>query len=160
MDIFLCKKITHVKTIENIVVELKRPQIKLNKKYFQQTRDYMDTIFEIEEFNAPNMSWNFYLVGNEIDDYIKREIERHKDRGEISLAFEYQNRYKLYAKTWSELFAEFECKHNFLLEKLKLQRDKFSEETTQENSKEIVKNLQNNSAIQPSKIIPINKVKQ
>ena len=78
-----------------------------------------------EEFNASNMTWEFYLVGNSFttDNYIKNEINTNKTHGERSLVFKVNN-YKIYVKTWSEIFAEFKIRYDFLLDKLSLSRDK------------------------------------
>lgn len=154
MDIFACRQNTLVDRIENIVVELKHPLINLGASQHNQVYGYLDLILKQKEFNAPNMFWEFYLVGNKFDstDYIKNQIITNKPHGTRSLIMNlHEGRVKVYAKTWSEIFADFEIKHNFLDAKLKLERDQLTNELTTAN--EVVASAQNNSAVQPREII-------
>jgi hypothetical protein len=61
-----------------------------------------------------------------------------------------KGRVKVYAKKWSEIFTDFEIKHKFLDEKLKLERTQLTNELT--TAREVVEAAQNNSAIQPKEI--------
>ena len=78
----------------------------------------MDTILQEKRFNNHNEQWNFYLVGTEFDTsgYIERCMKNVKEKNEKSLVWEVDN-YKIYVKKWSEIFSDFEIKHNFLQEK-------------------------------------------
>ncbi len=55
--------------------------------------------------------------------YISDQIKNSKHHGERSLVYNVDN-FKIYVKTWSEIFDEFEIAHEFLNEKLKLDKDK------------------------------------
>lgn len=125
MDIFAVRQDVNCDTINNIVIELKHPNIHLGERQLSQVKKYMSVIMSAEEFNASNMTWEFYLVGNSFttDNYIKNEINTNKTHGERSLVFKVNN-YKIYVKTWSEIFAEFKIRYDFLLDKLSLSRDK------------------------------------
>ncbi|MBK6770674.1 MAG: hypothetical protein IPG78_00730 [Ignavibacteria bacterium] len=83
MDIFACRQNTLVDRIENIVVELKHPQINLGANQHNQINGYLDFILKQQEFNAPNMYWEFYLVGNKFDstNFIKNQINTNKPHG-------------------------------------------------------------------------------
>jgi hypothetical protein len=35
----------------------------VGKKELDQVKEYMDVILHVDEFNAKNMSWEFYLIG-------------------------------------------------------------------------------------------------
>jgi len=150
MDIFACRQNTLNDRIENIVVELKHPRINLGASQHNQVYGYLDLILKQPEFNAPNMFWEFYLIGNKFDstNFIKNQINTNKPHGTRSLIMNLEDgRVKVYAKTWSEIFTEFEIKHKFLDEKLKLERDKLASEHTTANG--AVESVQNNSAVQP-----------
>ena len=56
-------------------------------------------ILEQDEFNASNVTWEFYLIGNDFDKskYIEREIQSAKSHGEKSLVQVVDN-YKIYVK--------------------------------------------------------------
>jgi hypothetical protein len=77
------------------------------------------------------------------------EIESQKHHGEKSLVYSINN-YKIYAKTWSDIFADFELRHNFLYEKLRLEREHLIEESS--HADQIIQNAGANSAIQPSEV--------
>lgn len=125
MDIFACRQNILVDRIENIVIELKHPSINLGSAQYQQVYNYLELIVKQPEFNAPNMHWEFYLVGNKFDttDFIKSLITTNKSNGLQSLVLMLEGgRIKFYAKTWSEIFADFEIKHKHLDDKLRLER--------------------------------------
>lgn len=153
MDIFACRQNTLLDKIENIVVELKHPKINLGNSQYSQVYNYLELIQKQPEFNAPNMSWEFYLIGNKFDstNFIQNQIITNKPHGTRSLIMHLDDgRIKVYAKTWSEIFADFEIKYNYLNEKLKLEREHL---ITQVNSPdEAIEKIQENSAIQPQEI--------
>lgn len=125
MDIFLIRQDKVHNRIENVVLELKHPHnIKLGKKELDQVYDYYQVIKSEPRFNASNMDWKFFLIGSKFDSkgYIESQIETHKILGEAGLAF--KGEYKVYVFRWSEVFAEFELRHNFLNQKLELERDR------------------------------------
>lgn len=153
MDIFAVRQEMDTNTIKNIVVELKHPKIKLGEEQLSQVKKYMRVIQSQEEFNASNMRWEFILVGNGFNTsgVIEGEIANNKNHGEKSLVYNV-NGCKIYVKTWSEIFAEFEIKHNFLNEKLKLERKGLMlNNNSADDILEDAKN--NNTAIQPKEIM-------
>ena len=139
MDIFAFRQNIQSQTIENIVVELKHPKIKLGEKELSQVKTYMNVIMSEAKFNASNMSWKFYLVGNEFDssNYIRNEIRTNKGWGKKNLVQHLDNngiQYEIYVIKWSELFADFEIRHNFLLKKLEMKREELSVASVHNNS--------------------------
>lgn len=151
MDIFAVRQDVHSDTINNIVIELKHPNIHLGEKQLSQVKKYMNVIMSVEEFNAPNMTWEFYLIGNSFktDNYIKHEIDTNKSHGERSLVFKVEN-YKIYVKTWSEVFAEFKIRYDFLLNKLSLNRTKIQQ--NYKTADGIIEQQKDNSAKMPEEI--------
>lgn len=153
MDIFACRQNILVDRIENIVVELKHPLISLGEEQYSQVHKYLQVIASQPEFNASNMYWEFYIVGKKFNTskYIEDLIDTNKNHGIPSLILSKDNgRIKVYAKRWSEIFAEFEIKHKFIDEKLKLERDQLANELKTAN--EVVESVQNNSAAQPEEV--------
>lgn len=151
MDIFAVRQDIHSETVDNIVVELKHPNIHLGEKQLSQVKKYMSVIRSVDEFNSPNMSWKFYLIGNTFssDKYIDNEINNNKNHGEKSLVFKVDN-CKIYVKTWSEVFTEFQVRYNFLLDKLSLKREKLQQ--NYKNADEVIEEQQNNTAKMPGEI--------
>ena len=153
MDIFACRQNILSNRIENIVIELKHPNIKLGRNQYIQVDKYLETILSEPEFNAPNMSWEFYLIGNDFDGsgFIERQIETNANHGIPSLIHWHdKGRVKVYAKKWSEIFTEFEIKHKFLNDKLKLEREQLTTEL--KSAKEVVETAQENTAVQPAEV--------
>lgn len=153
MDIFACRQNTLVDRIENIVIELKHPSISLGEEQYSQLHKYLQVISTQPEFNGSNVHWEFYLIGRKFSTskYIEDLIDTNKNHGIPSLILSKDNgRIKVYAKKWSEVFADFEIKHNFLDSKLKLEREQLFNELSTAN--EVIEAVKDNSAIQPKEI--------
>jgi len=151
MDIFMVRQDKQNDVINNVVIELKHPRVKLGAKELDQVKKYMGVIKEQDLFNAPNMSWQFYLVGNSFDESkrIEGEFGNAKHHGEKSLVYFVDN-CRIYIKKWSEIFVEFELRHQFLLEKLELERKALIEEDV--NKADISERSSQNSARQEPEI--------
>ena len=129
MDLFLCRQSLENNRINNLVIELKRPSILLGEDEVSQIKRYQRTIFSDSRFNGDNTYWDFMLVGNRYDTsgYIEGEIDTNKGHGEKGkgLIFSKDN-CKIYVRKWSDIFADVECRHNFLEDKLKTERDRLA----------------------------------
>lgn len=151
MDIFAIRQSMLTDSIENLVVELKRPTIVLGEKELGQVKRYLSVIKSEPQFNASNMSWTFILVGTKYNDYIKEELSNAKNHGEAGLVFKVGNA-KIYVKTWSEIITELELRMNFLSEKLDLQLKGISNNDITADS--IVDDaVHNNTAVAPAEHI-------
>lgn len=149
MDIFACRQNYNKESIDNIVIELKHPDIKIGRSQYIQIDKYLDVIVSEPMFNANNMNWEFYLIGNDFDSsgFIERQIESNQNHGIKSLIqWSHNGRVKVYAKRWSEIFNDFEIKHKFLDEKLKFERGQLLNECKTAN--DTITSVQNNSAVQ------------
>jgi hypothetical protein len=125
MDIFICRQSKSLNKIESIVVELKHPTVLIGEKEYSQLMKYIGVICSKQEFIASNMQWTFYLIGNRFDStkFIERQIRTNSAHGEESLIFKEDNRIKAYAKTWAEVFNDFEIRHDFINIKLEIERN-------------------------------------
>ena len=129
MDIFAFRQSFEHNLIENIVVELKHPNIKLGEVELSQVKTYMNVITGQPMFNAPNMTWKFYLVGNEFDssNFIVNEIKNSTHHGKQNLVQHIVTEngviYEIYVKPWSMIFNEFELRYKYLFDKLHLKRE-------------------------------------
>lgn len=144
MDIFAFRQTKDSRNIENIVVELKRPSVKLGELELSQVKTYMRLIYKEPQFNSTNAKWTFILVGNELDNSgtIETEYESNKNWGKKDLVLHVKNStqdYEIFVKTWSSIFDDFEMRHDFLLKKLMFRRDCLtSEYSTKEDLHAIV----------------------
>jgi hypothetical protein len=125
MDIFAVRWLPSLGCINNIVLELKHPSIILGKKELDQVKEYMDVVLHEPQFNASNMSWEFYLIGNDYNDHITGELESAEAHGQQHLVFK-RAKYRIFVMKWSEVITNFELRHNFLLDRLKLERTKLA----------------------------------
>ena len=143
MDIFAFRQNNHSQKIENIVVELKRPNVELGEIEVSQVKTYMGLIYSEPQFNSPDAQWTFILVGNELDKsgYIPREINNSRVWGKNNLIQHVDDsgqHYDIYVRTWSSIFDDFEIRHKFLLDKLEMKR---KELTAKYNNKQDLHNI-------------------
>lgn len=150
MDIFAIQSLPNGDVKKCIVVELKRPSVTLGRTELDQLKKYFGVIMREDRFNAANINWEFYLVGNKYNDEIKWELQSNKEHGEKSLAFNI-DKCKIYVKTWSEIFTELELNFNYLQEKLKFDYSKLTD-NKKLTSNEIVLSQEVNSAMRPTAI--------
>ncbi len=131
MDIFAFRQNKISNTIENIVVELKRPNVKLGEIEVSQIKTYMSLIYSEPRFNSPDASWTFILIGNEFDSsgYIKREMDTNKTWGKKNLiqhVDDFGQHYDIFVRTWSSIFDDFELRHKYLLDRLEFKRNELT----------------------------------
>lgn len=139
MDIFICKQLLGW-NVDNIIVELKHPLLGLGEDELSQVKTYMRTILATDMFNSTTAKWKYYLIGNRFNQngYMDWEIESKKSQGDSGLVFE-NNNTRIYVKTWSTLFDEFECKYKLMSERLNIKRSVLSiEGGAKEITQEIV----------------------
>ena len=146
MDFFAFRQTKDSLNIENIVVELKRPTVKLGERELSQIKTYMRLIYKESQFNSTKSKWTFILVGNELDGSgsIEAEYKTNQTWGKKDLVCHIQTddgtqNYEIYVKTWSTIFDDFEIRHDFLLKKLNMRRESLiASYTTKEDLHNIV----------------------
>lgn len=127
-----------------VVIELKRPSVKLTDKEFDQIKKYKNVIGTSNDFNGDNTHWDFILVGNEISDSpitaanIRDEIENSRTHGEFGLAQKSGTK-KIYIKTWKQIINEFEIRYHDLTDKLKVKELMINKSSPDELTGEIQK---------------------
>lgn len=121
-DIFMCRSrllagSNETQLEENIIVELKSPEIELGVEVYRQIEDYMNLISKEKKFNSTLRRWKFIAVCVEISNDIKEKYDTFKDRGNKFLVYQQRN-FEIYAMTWDDVFKNFEIRHRYLLDKL------------------------------------------
>ena len=124
MDIFICRQNKNHKTVHNVIIELKHPEIKLGENQVSQVKKYMRIITEIPQFNADGYTWDFYLIGNKYDstNYIENELTNNLNKGEPGLVQKVKN-YSIYVNKWSDVLLDCDLRHKFLNDKLELEKN-------------------------------------
>lgn len=132
-DIFIARKMNYPDQInneyiieENIIVELKRPSVKIGKDQYDQIEQYIRTIIKEPRFSSELRNWKLFLVGKEIDDWILDKYESQKNKGKRFLVEAVKN-YEIYALRWDDLFRLFEIKHNHLINGLEFKESVITE---------------------------------
>jgi hypothetical protein len=119
---------TEADRLENLVVELKRPDHVLTDLDVTQLRSYASAIVNNEMFDQPNVSWDFWLVGNEL----KPEVSEQRDNPSLpSGCIQVHSKYRIFVKTWAEIITE--CQH-----RLKFVQRSLQYETTRGRSLEFL----------------------
>ena len=140
VDILLIRQDRVRNKVHNVVIELKHPSKSLGKRYYRQIETYFELIYSESRFNAENWEWSYYLVGNKFDGtgFIEAQLENAKVHAEPSLAFKAKN-HKIYVKKWSDLISDVELRHQFLNDRLQIQREQIAlEEGAAKTADEII----------------------
>lgn len=133
-DIFVCRKHSVPDVLdyateleENVIVELKRPNVDIGKEQLRQIEDYFEVIINEDAFNSQKRFWKFYAISNKVDDFTKNQYEAFKDKGKRYLVKAISN-YEIYALTWDDVFLSFELRHKFLIDKLDFDKNVLRDE--------------------------------
>ncbi|MBQ8996684.1 ATP-binding protein [Candidatus Saccharibacteria bacterium] len=143
MELFLSKQkrtpqSNGISKIHNIIVELKRPEIKLGRKEVDQIKDYKEAILKDSVCKGENMEWTFILIGKDYsqDGEISSYIESAKNHGEssrglIMLESSRERQYKIYVRRWPEVIQnELRPQYEYLKQKLQMKLKYNSENET------------------------------
>ena len=126
VDLFLTRtEKVNEKFQKNIVVEIKRPSVKLGKKEYDQIEEYYKKIKGESVCNGGNQYWEFYLIGNDYNDDISDKIETASTHGEKDRGLTFytgNGKYRIYVRKWSDILqTEWGYKMKYLKEKLELE---------------------------------------
>jgi hypothetical protein len=104
-----------LKRREHLVVELKRPTVKIGKTEIGQIEGYAFAVAADERFSKTDTTWNFWLVGNELDDHAARRARQlNQPPGLIHDG----DGIRIWVKTWAELIEDCEQRLKFVQENL------------------------------------------
>lgn len=101
---------------QHLVVELKRPSVKLRKTELDQLENYVTTVVGDPQFNDGSVDWTFLLVGRECDEYVDRKrtsVDRPSgvvDRQRLDNGATYQ----VIVRPWAEILREADSRLEFL----------------------------------------------
>lgn len=125
LDLFLVKSIEETEFLrKNVVIEIKRPKIILGKIEYDQIEEYALEIKKESICNGDNYYWDYYLIGNDYDEYIANKIESAKNLGEtqkgLTLSIN-DSRIKIYVRKWSDILSiEHAHKMKYLKDSLQI----------------------------------------
>ena len=147
MDLFIAQKGFKIsddgkKYFHHVVIELKRPSIKLGDKELTQIKMYKNVIANEPQFQDENSIWDFVLIGNEISESkitaadLRSDLETNRIHGEPGLVQKTGN-FRIIVKTWKQILNEFELRYNDISNKLSLKELEIVSSTPDELTKDI-----------------------
>lgn len=116
VDLMLTKTTRNNKpnTAHHLVIELKRPRVKIGRDEISQIQDYADAIRFDSRFSKTKAKWTFIAISLDRDMTLdSRYIDL--ENGIIAQ----KDNYVILVKTWAEIFDECKAKLQFFQEKLK-----------------------------------------
>ena len=140
VDLFLARKMvtidhsTQEEFIKCTIIEIKRPSVALNKKHLAQAERYAEVLDKHPAFNDERMRFDVVLVGTKIsqnDTQITRRLKDLAGKGGAGLVSGADERIRVYVKSWSTIFNDFEVTHSALLQKLKIKRSELEYKSKQ-----------------------------
>lgn len=148
MDLFIAQKGFKVgdddkKYFHHVVIELKRPSIKLGDAELEQIKRYKNVISNESQFHDENSVWDFVLIGNEISSStvtaanLRSDLESNKIHGETGLVQKTGN-YRIIVKTWKQILNEFELRYNEISNRLNLKELELVSNTPNDLTKDIL----------------------
>ncbi|MGD1344277.1 ATP-binding protein [Mycobacterium seoulense] len=110
-DLVLGRRLqTNADSFEHLVVELKRPKHRLDDEDVSQLRSYASAITNDEAFAQPNVKWDFWLVGNELN----RTVDEQRRQPHLPFGVVQESPYRIVVKQWSELISDAQHRLKFV----------------------------------------------
>ena len=104
VDLMLTRKIPchREDELDHLIIELKRPTVKLTSKETSQIKDYAFAVAEDERFQGLKTRWNFWLISNEMDSVCRRDSNQsNRPPGLLYQSEDKQT--NIWVKQWSEI---------------------------------------------------------
>ena len=103
--------------VEHLIVELKRPKIKIGDEEVTQVEKYAISVANDERFRTVNgVTWTFWAISDDVDQYAAFRMD---DRGVISS----KDNISVGIRTWGQIIEENKARLQFFQEKLEHQVD-------------------------------------
>ena len=103
---------------EHLVIELKRPTVKIGSKEMQQIIDYASEISNSSHFDKSKTRWIFYAISTQIDDRLNPSLEqRDRPRGLVQASANLE----VWIRPWAEILQAAKGRMEYLKSKLNFQ---------------------------------------
>lgn len=127
VDLMLSRSVpqNHADEREHLVVELKRPSVKVGPNEITQVKMYAFTVAEDERFRHLKTRWSFWVLSNDLAPFAQVETRQMgKARGQIFQSED--GNIEIWVKTWAEVLAECKSRMRFVQEHLQANVDRES----------------------------------
>jgi len=125
VDLMLSRSVpqNHADEREHLVVELKRPSVKVGADEITQVKKYAFTIADDERFRHLKTRWSFWVISNDLDAFARRET-RHMGKPKGQVFQSEDGNIEVWVKSWSEVLAECKSRMKFVQDHLQANVDK------------------------------------
>lgn len=121
--------------VQNLIIELKKPSVKIGIKQYRQIEDYRNILKKTPAFNSALREWHLMIIGVELSEEVSAMREEYKHENRPFLVNK-QGEYYIYAMTWAEVFDSFDVRHDYLLKDLDYNKEQLLEKIEKENLNE------------------------
>ena len=118
-------QLTGAEDREHLVVELKRPKVKIDSEVAAQIESYAFAVADDERFRSVPAKWVFWAVSNDVDQIVARKVSQ-KDRANGILFQDEEQRITIWVKTWSQVINDCKARLRFFEERLNYTPDRDS----------------------------------
>jgi len=116
IDFMLYQKVGHPRKSDHLVIELKRPKVRLGLKEINQIRQYAILVANDERFTKEKVHWTFVLLGNELDKHAETECNASdREFGHIFAG----DGIDIYVKRWSDIIEDAKWRYDLFYKNLK-----------------------------------------
>lgn len=102
-------------SFEHLVVELKRPRLRLTHKEYTQLLEYALKVAADPRFNTQKVTWRFVLLGTELDDYVQTMAHQEGSPAGRVLS---KGSVTAWVRTWADFITEAKSRYEFFRDKL------------------------------------------
>lgn len=124
VDLMLSKASFALDRRQHLVVELKRPKVTLTQKELGQITNYAVAVVRDERFQAPTVTWDFWLLGDDIDDVV---TELTHKTGQPEGLYQPGGNYRIWVRRWAEVLEENRQRLHFYRDHLEYQPEEDSD---------------------------------
>jgi len=100
---------------EHLVVELKRPAVKIDDAAVMQAREYALAVVEHEQFSKTDAHWTFWVVSNDVTKSVQSQS---RQRGRAQGVLQEDDRFTTWVKTWDEILDGARARLDFFQKQL------------------------------------------
>jgi hypothetical protein len=102
---------------EYLIVELKRPKVKIDNAALEQCLKYAEALVAHPKFAATKTRWAFWAVSTELD-AVAKKLTSQPNRPPGVYMDDPEGRYRIWAMDWGTLLREAESRHQFFKSQL------------------------------------------
>ena len=119
VDLMLSKLIPLPRDDErrHLVVELKRPKVKIDDEAVSQVKSYAEAIANDPRFKGTKTEWSFWAISTEMSDSVQSEANQ-EGRPSGLLLQPKGKPYTVWVKSWGEIIHENQARLNFIRKQL------------------------------------------